>query len=161
MLQRAICASRASRKHSARIAPGKDHQLGQGIAMENNQIRKVLLSGLAIIGVGVSASAFAAGSGSSGSTGGFVQPLRQRDAVAAETLAASGPVAQIQEPSGRGAHNPIDDEGHRVNRTWVDNESTQLASGLGARNYVERDSDRFDAFPTEQTTVAHQAEHRD
>jgi hypothetical protein len=126
--------------------------------METNQIRKALLSALAIIGFGVSASAFAAGSagsGTSGSTGGFVEP-RARGDVAAETPAVSGPVAQLQDPSGRGARNPVDDEGHRVNRTSVDNESTQLASGIGARNFVDRDSDRFDAVHTYQTQAERQ-----
>jgi hypothetical protein len=129
--------------------------------MQSREIRKALLAAMATIGVGLSASGYAAGSsgsGTSGSTGGFVQRNEARDGVAA---APSASVAQIQDASGGGAHNPVDDEGHRVNRTWVYNADTQLASGIGARNYVERDSDRFDTVRAEQAARTRLAEHHE
>ena len=112
--------------------------------MKTNLIKNALPAALAIAGLGFSVAAFAAGAGSSGSTGGFVQPDASRDVVVIP--GPSMPVAQAQDASGRGAHNFVDDEGNRVNRTWVNDEQAQAASGVGARNYVERDSDRFDTL---------------
>ena len=126
--------------------------------MKSNQSVHNLGSALLVFGLGFSAAAFAAGgagSGTSGSTGGFVPP---NPATAVVATGPSAPVAQVQDASGRGAHNPVDDEGRRVNRTWVDNASPQLASGNDARNFVERDSDRFDTLRADQSGVAPVAE---
>jgi hypothetical protein len=126
------------------IARAAFENSGKGTAMQRNLISKALPAALAIAGLGFSAVALAAGgAGTSGSTGGFVGSYESFSSVLSGPTA---PVAQIQDASGRGAHNFVDDEGHRVNRTWVNDAQTQLASGIGARNYVERDADRFDTL---------------
>lgn len=88
-----------------------------------NPLGKLAASSLLLIGLGLSAGAFAQGSGgagSSGTTGGPSGPDARQDSAQIDASQIAAVSAQsTQNPSGIGARNPVDNESSRTNATRV------------------------------------------
>jgi hypothetical protein len=95
---------------------------GNSIA-SRNPLGRLAATSLLLIGLGLSAGAFAQGSGgagSSGSTGGPSAPdARQNSAQIDAGQIAAVSAQSTADPSGIGARNPIDNESSRTNTTRV------------------------------------------